>query len=330
MTVYSRRVVTGLAVLTVAVLVGGASLTAFRQEATLRYRWTKGETARYRLTQQSTSTITGLPGGMGDITIEQSTAQVYRIAAKDVAADGTTTLDQMIESVTMQMDAPPMGKMSFDSTKPDAPSGSPMDDMLKKMLTPLVGAPFTLTLTSTGSVQKVEGLSQAVEKMFASLPQDPQMQGMMSGLKANLSDDGMKGMFSQGFAQLPQQAVKPGDTWKTSFTIPNPAIGMMTTTTVSTLQGVEGSGANQVAKIATKLTITQDPDSKGQMPMGMTAKLGTATGDGEVLFDLAKGQARKGVTRLTMPLTISGSAPDGTTMNMMSTVKTTLTIEIVP
>jgi hypothetical protein len=156
------------------------------------------------------------------------------------------------------------------------------------------------------------------------------MQGMLSGLKANLSDDGMKGMFSQAFTQLPAKSLKAGETWKASFTIPNPAIGSMTTVLVSTLQGFEGTGADQVAKIATKLTITQDEGAKGQMPMGMTAKLGTATGDGEVLFDVAKGQTRKGVTRLTMPLMISGSAPDGTAMNMQSTIKTTLTVEIMP
>ena len=327
MTVYSRRVVTGLAVLTV---VAGASLSAFRQEVTLRYRWNTGDTVRYRMTQQSTSTLSGLPGGMGDITIEQTTAQVYRVAAKDVAADGTTTLDQVIESVKMEMDAPPMGRMSFDSANPTAARASPMDDMLKKVLAPLAGAQFTLTLTPTGQVQKVEGISAAMEKMFATLPQDPQIQGMMSGLKANLSDEGIKGMFAQGYAQLPQQPLKPGDTWKANFTVPNPAIGAMTTAIVATLQGIEGSGANQVAKIATKLTISQEEGAKGQMPMGMSAKLGTATGEGEVLFDVAKGQARKGITRLTMPLTISGSAPDGTVMNMQSLVKTTLTMEIMP
>jgi hypothetical protein len=320
---------TGLAVLTLGVLAWGPALSAFRQEVTLRYRWNKGETLRYRMTQQSTSTVSGLPGGMGDITIEQTTAQVYKVATKDVAPDGTTTIEQVIESVKMAMDSP-MGKMSFDSTQPAAAGGSPMDDMLQKVLSPLAGAQLTLTLAPTGEVQKVEGMSKAVEKMFASLPQDPQMQGMLSGLKANLSDDGMKGMFSQAFTQLPAKSLKTGETWKASFTIPNPAIGSMTTVLVSTLQGLEGTGADQVATIATKLTITQDEGAKGQMPMGMTAKLGTATGDGEVLFDVAKGQTRKGVTRLTMPLMISGSAPDGTAMNMQSTIKTTLTVEIMP
>jgi Family of unknown function (DUF6263) len=329
MTVHSRRGITGLAVLTVGMLAWGASLGAFRQEVTLRYRWNKGDTLRYRMTQQSTSTISGLPGGMGDVTIDQTTAQVYRVAAKEVAPDGTTILDQVIESMTMEMDAP-MGKMSYDSTKPAAASGNPMDDMLKTVLAPLVSAQFTVTLKPTGAVQKVEGMSKAVEKMFANLPQDPQVQGMLSGLKANLSDEGMEGMFSQGFTQLPAKPVKAGDTWNTTFTVPNPAIGSITTAVVSTLQGIEGSGAAQVAKIATKLTITQQEGTKGQLPMGMSAKLGTAIGDGEVLFDVAKGQARKGVTHVTMPLTISGSAPDGTAMNMQSTIKSTLTIEILP
>ena len=59
-------------------LLFGPPVSALRQDVTLRYRWTKGETIRYRIVQQSTTTISGLPGGMGDMAIDQSTSQTLR------------------------------------------------------------------------------------------------------------------------------------------------------------------------------------------------------------------------------------------------------------
>ena len=56
-------------------LLCGPTVSALRQDVTLRYRWTKGETIRYRIVQQSTTTISGIPG-MGDMAIDQSTTQV--------------------------------------------------------------------------------------------------------------------------------------------------------------------------------------------------------------------------------------------------------------
>ena len=49
--------------------------SAYGQDATLRYRWVNGDEIRYRLSQQGTTTITGLPG-IGETTIDQSNVQV--------------------------------------------------------------------------------------------------------------------------------------------------------------------------------------------------------------------------------------------------------------
>jgi len=318
------RALTSLALVT---LVSAATLAAVRQDVTLRYRWTKGESVRYRFTQESTSTISGLPGGMPDLTIGQTTSQTFKATAQDVAADGTATVEEVVESMKMNMDSP-MGKMGYDSastTTPDDPAGT----MLKRLFTPMIGASFRVTVAPTGEISKVEGVSQMAEKMFGSVQLDPQMEGMLSGAKAVLSDEGMKSMFSQGFGQLPKQALKAGETWKASFTTTNPAIGGLITSVVATLQGVEGSGADQVARISTKLTITQDPSIKVTNPMGFTIKLGETAGEGEVLFDIAKGRARRAVTRMTMPMAMSGSGPDGNPMDMRTNVKTTSTIEVV-
>ena len=125
-------------------LLCGPSVSALRQDVTLRYRWTKGEAIRYRIVQQSATTISGLPGGMPDMTIDQSTTQIFRSIAEEITPDGTTTLRQVVESVKMEMNSP-MFTMSYDSANPAA-GDNPMNAMLKGVLTPMIGGSFTLVM----------------------------------------------------------------------------------------------------------------------------------------------------------------------------------------
>jgi hypothetical protein len=93
----------------------GAATSSFAQEVTLRYRWTKGEETRTRMTQQVSTTIsTAIPGGPGNGSVESSMSQVFHTIVEDVAADGTATLRQVIESVRMEFNTP-LGNTVFDS-----------------------------------------------------------------------------------------------------------------------------------------------------------------------------------------------------------------------
>jgi hypothetical protein len=309
-------------------LLSGSSVSALRQDVTLRYRWTKGETMRYRIVQQNTTTISGLPGGMGDMAIDQSTTQTIRWVAEEVSTDGTTTLRQFFESVKMEMNSP-MFAMSYDSAKPDA-GDNPMNTMLKGVLTPLVGESFTIVMAPTGEVQKVEGLSKLTEKMFQSLPQDPAAAGILDGLKANLSDDSMRSTFMQTFAQFPNKPIKSGDSWNTQVSVGNPMLGGLITSTTSTLKSVEGEGSNRIATIVTSSAIKQDPSKPPQAnPMGLTMQMGNGVGDGEQVFEAGTGRFRGSTTHITMPMTMSGTGPDGTALSMKTSVKTTTTVELV-
>ena len=62
----------GVAVLALAIALGFATGTmpVLGQHATLAYKWTKGETLRYRLTQKTATTMTGLPGGLPDAKLD--------------------------------------------------------------------------------------------------------------------------------------------------------------------------------------------------------------------------------------------------------------------
>jgi hypothetical protein len=304
------------------------TVSAFRQDVTLRYRWAKGDTLRYRITQQSTTTLSGLPGGMGDMTIDQSTGQTLRGVAEEVASDGTATIRQVVESAKMEMNSP-MFTMAYDSANPAA-GDNPMSAMLKDIFSAMIGESFTLVIAPTGEVQKAEGFARLAEKMFKNIPQDPSMAGVVEGLKANLSDDAMKNMFMQTFAQFPNRPLKPGDTWNSQFTTNNPMLGALTTSVTSTLKAFEGDGSNRVAKIVTGVTVKQDATKAAQAnAMGFSLQMGDGTGDGEQVFDAGTGRLRGSTTRMTVPMTMSGTGPDGAAMSMKTTVKSTTTVELI-
>src|SRR5262249_43562409 len=160
----------------VGVMTGPATL-ASQQDVTLRYRWTKGENLRYRHTQQSTAAISGLPG-MGDMTVNSTMTQAFKVTAEDVAPDGLATLRFTYESVQFEFIAP-MGNISYDSAAPEKAS----DPTLKDMFSTMIGESFTIVATQLGEVQKVDGMGRIVEKVFSKLPQDPAAAGMLNGLK---------------------------------------------------------------------------------------------------------------------------------------------------
>ena len=63
--------------------------------------------------------------------------------------------------------------------------------------------------------------------------------------------------------------------------------------------------------------------------MGMKTDSQPAGGDGELQFDVGKGRIQRGVTRLTIPMTMAGTGPDGSAVNMQTNAKTTLTLELI-
>jgi hypothetical protein len=302
-----------------------ASITAFQTGVTLRYRWTKGETLRYRMTQESSTAVSGLPDGIGDTTVDQTMTQVFRVVVEDVAADGTTTVQQTLESFRMEMNTP-MGKTTYDSASADT-AENPSTASYKRIFSAIVGEPFTLVLSPTGSILKLEGFSRIREKMFSALPQDAAGVAVANALKATFNDDDQT--IGHWFLPFSDRAVKVGDTWNTQATGGVAMFGSFTTSMAATLKAIEGIGADQVARIATQMTIKRDPTESAKNPMGLSMQIGDSTGEGEILFDITKGRLLQSTTRRTMPMTMSGPGPDGTPMTMKSNVKSATTVELI-
>jgi Family of unknown function (DUF6263) len=314
-----KIVVAGL----VAIVMSGFASSASVQDVTLRYRWTKGDNVRYRHTQQSTATMSGMPGGMGDMVVDSTMSQVFKVVAEDTAPDGMVTLRLAYEAVRMEMTSP-MVNLAYDSATPDKAS----DPTLKEMFSSLIGESFIIVMTPVGEVRRIDGMGRIMEKVFSKVPQDPAAAAMMNGLKNSFSDDAIKSVVSQGFTRFPERAVKPGDAWNSDFAVKNPLIGAITTSVVATLKAIEGSGPDQVARIGTKSTMKPDPKSPGTNPMGLTVLLNDGSAEGDLSFDVAKGRLQKANLQSTVTMSMSGSGPDGSAMNIKTLVKSQFTLEL--
>jgi hypothetical protein len=298
---------------------------AFAQNVTLRYRWTKGDRVRYRFTQQTSTATTGVPG-FGDMTSDQTTTQTLSIVVDEVAADGSVILRQVFESVRIEVNTA-MGKLVFDSDNKDAATDNPFGKFLAGVMPAMIGESVRMRLLPNGAVQSVEGMTRILEKMAAGLPQD-RTAAAFGMLKNGLSDEALSGVLSQGFAQLPDQPVKVGDTWTRQFDVNNPLMGNGTVSTTFKLEGVDKAGTFSIARIALKSTTKQTTAPSAPARGPLSVQLNDGSGDGEQLFDLTNGRLERSTQQITTPMTMSGPAPDGSQLSLRAITKSTMTMEL--
>jgi hypothetical protein len=252
--------------------------------------------------------------------LDTTIVYVVRSVVQDVAADGTATMEQVFESIRMDMKSPSF-RTTYDSANKDAAAGaSPMN-----MIGAMIGEAFVIVVSPTGVVQRVEGVDRLMEKLFKASSQNPAAAAAMQAMRSGFSDESMKQMLSQGFPRFPDRAVKVGESWSGESTADYPLLGKMTTITTLTLTGVRG----QIANIATKLNQKVDPAQPAANPFGMTMKVGQSSGEGELLFDIAKGLQQRSTTRVTMSFSMSVPGAGGAAMNTENVSKSVISVEIV-
>jgi hypothetical protein len=305
-----------------ALVVVSAAAVIASQDVTLQYKWTKGEALKYRMLQETAVDMTGVPG-VGQMTVQTTMTQVMSMVATDVAASGNATVQTTIESIKMDVASPAMS-FSFDSTQP-VPAGDPMAQQMSRIFGAIIGQAFTMVLTPAGRLEKVEGITKMMNAVGAAAPG-----AGMPGMDSLMSDEAMKGMFGQSFAGLPAQAVKPGDTWRQEVTVPNP-LGAITSSMTNTLKGVEALNGRNVARFSTIVALKAAPGGGGGgiAGMPMTVTMSDGTGDAETWFDHGRGHMVRSVGNTVLPMTMSMTAPDGSSISMQATTKVKMTFELI-
>jgi hypothetical protein len=308
---HMRRLTRSGGLTTAAIVLASGVLLA--QDVTLRYAWTKGEQLKYRMTNESTVGMTGLPG-IGEMTTTTLIVQDQTMTAESIGTDGAATLQTKIDSLKMNVTTP-MGGMAYDSANPPAPGTDPLAEQIGAMMGSIVGQTLTMVIEPTGAIRSLTGLQKMMEGVQRSAPG-----GMLGMSGMAMTDDALKGTFGQGFATLPAKAIKTGDSWTSSMKLPNPA-GTMTIDMNFTLKNVAGTIATIAYTQKATFVVTADTG-----PMQM--KMGDGTGNGEITFDTKLGRMMKSTGTMSMPMTMSMAGPDGQQLDIQGSTQAKVTLQL--
>ncbi len=282
--------------------------------AKLEWKFEKDKPFYQTLTTDTTRTLK-FPGTEAN----QKSTQTYFLKWTPTKQDDKSwVLKLKIEGVRIDTDVPGTGKVSFDSTKPENPSGPPYD--LYKALTGS-DVEFTVTVNPEMQATDVEGTAKAVEALGKA---DPQAERMLGDV---LSRDNLKQLADAAFPGLPTKEVKKGDTWTRTSAMGVPGMGKFTTKATYT---DDGPGGDNVEKIGIKAETTYDaPASQpGGFPFRInSADLKSTEGTGSVEFRKDRGRAQKSELKVTIKgklnMDVSGTATDVEVTQTRTTTVTT-------
>ena len=306
-------------VLPAAALLVALSAVPAAQDAPLRYRFTRGETIRYRATQAVNVNMNGLPGA-ANMTVDTNIVQVQSLNVTDLASDGTATIRVTFDSVRMDLTTP-MGTMSYDSAAP-AQTGNPMADMIGKTYGAIVGQSVTMVVTPTGEIKSIEGLDAIAQKMSAAAPQ-----AGLPGMSSLMTEDSLRTALEQNFPAVPNRVVKAGETWTHNKSVKT-AMGSAQTSMTFTFKGIDARDGRQLASLGVAGTSKVTTDAAAVTGMNMQMKMGEMTSEGELAIDVKNGRLYRSTVSSTQPMTMSMTGPDGTPLNMDAVTKTRLTVEL--
>jgi hypothetical protein len=233
--------------------------------------------------------------------------------------DKNWVLKLKVEGARLETDVPGTGKVTFDSTKSDNPSG-PLTDLYKALTGPDVE--FTITVNSEMQATDVEGTGKVIEALGKA---HPQMDAM---LNAVLTHDNLKQLADAAFPALPAKEVKKGDTWSRTSVVSVNALGTFETKSTYTLEGPD-KDAN-VEKVSVKAEMTYR--APAEKPFNFAFKINSADlksteAAGTVEFRKDRGRADKSEMKMTIKgklnLDVSGSATDVEVTQTQTTTVTT-------
>jgi len=295
------------------------------QDTTLRYQWVKGDEVRYRVSQQTSVTMSGLPG-LGDMTLGMTMVQVVRMAVQDVAADGTATLRETFDSIRMEQNSP-FGRTVFDSASPEKPA-DPGSVTLGTVMTTMVGESVTIVVGPNGAVTRVEGMSVLADKAVNALPPGPAAGVIAEQLKGFLSDESIRSMMGQNFVTFVDRPLKPGDTWTSQFEQANPLFGRVSATQTFTLSSVESRNGAVLAHIAVQVAMKQAGAATSPIG-GLSIKFDDSQSTGEIVFDATKGRLQQASFTGETPADLLITPPGGEAIRLTGLTRNLMTMDIV-
>jgi len=270
-------------------------LSPVQDKATIGWKFAKGDTLRYELTQTDTSSVAGRD-------MSRETTMGMAMVVSDVDDKGVATIkvtyDRMKFSMTGAMES------DYDSER----DKEEPEDGFGKLFAAMVGQSFTFKMNARGDVVAVEGYRKMMDAVFDKIGEDalpfPGMQDMFT-------DDFAKKMMGQSFPKLPAKPVAKDESWEGKDELEMPMMGKVALKVKSTLkelrekeavfaqdstiekaEGDDSSGAVvEVTDCKTKATITWNTDAGRLVSSTWTTSL-TASANGQEFTSETKGELK--------------------------------------
>ncbi len=281
------------------------------QEIMLKWGFQEGSQVVMRMTNRMEMLM---PGGFSSQVMDQTVRMRQTVQSVDLSGDATL----MVITEHMRMEGiGPAGNQLYDSDTGDIPS-----DPAILGAAAMVGQSYSMVVQPDGTVKSVQGIEELVEAMRTSFP--PEVAPMLDEM---FNADILIEIAQQGMQILPTDPISPGDSWQTSFTMPNPLLGEVTNNLTFVLDQVEERDGKTVALLSSTGEIVADaPDGLKGLPMEMDVD---AEMTGSLIFELDRGLVLSSITTNEMTMTMSG--PDGASMTMpMTTVTSLELLEYIP
>lgn len=278
-------------VLTLVALSVPASLCRAADEP-IRWKFTAGEVLDFELNQDMIMNIQAGPAQQMSTTAQQSMNMHWNI--KSVDGEGNALIEQRFDRIQLKMTVPGGQGLVYDTDSEEPATG--MAAMIAPTMEAMTAGSFTFKMTPRGEVSDV----QFSEELKNAVKNGPG--GEAGGIEQ------FKSMVSQVAFTLPENAPKPGDTWKTTIAVNNPAGGSQSVETTYTFDGTREADGTTFAVIKPSMNMQLAKNAMMEM------KMKEQKTDGEVLFDLQAGRLHSMSVNLniTMDMVAQGATMPGT------------------
>ena len=246
-------------------------------------------------------------GDRFDVVMKQSNKQVMNDAlevphdttmwitwvVEQIQEDDSILLSQTIDRITVMIEVPGQGKMSYDSSQQQVAQGPAQTIAL--MMQPMVGAKLTQTMNRRGKVLDVVIPDEALQ----GFRRNPMLAQLMS-------DEIMKDMFTKSAPEFPEEALARGQEWNTNQETKSP-LGVMKIQNTFTYQGQENRDGRQLDRVGSTANIEMG-DAPAQA-VGATVNLVDQESAGVLFFDNQAGYLVESrmVQNMTMDVALLGN-----------------------
>ena len=189
--------------------------------------------------------------------MNQKMAMDFAFDVQKVDEAGDATIKVIFQGISAEMESP-MSETSYDAANP-----TEVDRPMMKGFAAIAGESYTMVVSESGKVKKVEGVKEMMSRIIESfeLPDGQAKEIMKKRFENMFGDQAAAEMMGQWFSMIPDRPVGVGDAWTKTISI---TAGMpMTIDSKWTLKERKGG----VAVLAVESVLKSNPDA-GPMEMG--------------------------------------------------------------